>query len=129
MADFYLLMLGLLILLSSLISIRLGLSVSIIEILFDVIAGNLGIIRPESWMFFIASFGGILLVFLSGTEIDLSLMRKKLKETFLIGFLSFLIPFVLIFLVTYFLIGCNLLASLLAGTALSETSIAVVYSV
>ena len=65
---------------------------------------------------------------MSGTEIDVNLMRKKLKETVLIGFLSFLIPFILIFSVVHFLIGWNLVASLLAGTALSETSIAVVYS-
>ena len=128
MADFYLLVLGLLVFISSLISVRLGLSVSIIEILFGVIAGNLGIIHSETWMLFIASFGGILLTFLSGTEIDVNLMRKKLKETVLIGFLSFLIPFILIFSVVHFLIGWNLVASLLAGTALSETSIAVVYS-
>ena len=95
---------------------------------FGVIAGNLGIIHSETWMIFIASFGGILLTFLSGTEIDVKLMREKFKETFLIGFLSFLIPFILIFLVVHFLVGWNLMASLLAGTALSETSIAVVYS-
>ncbi|WP_225369339.1 cation:proton antiporter domain-containing protein [Methanobrevibacter arboriphilus] len=77
MADFYLLVLGLLVFVSSLISVRLGLSVSIIEILFGVIAGNLGIIHSETWMLFIASFGGILLTFLSGTEIDVKLMRKK----------------------------------------------------
>lgn len=128
MADLYLVILGILVFLSSLISVRLGLSVSVIEIVFGVIAGNLGIIHSETWMIFIASFGGILLTFLSGTEIDVKLMREKFKETFLIGFLSFLIPFILIFLVVHFLVGWNLMASLLAGTALSETSIAVVYS-
>ncbi len=118
----------LLVFLSSLISVRLGLSVSVIEIVFGVIAGNLGIIHSETWMIFIASFGGILLTFLSGTEIDVKLMREKFKETILIGLLSVLIPFILIFLVVHFLVGWNLMASLLAGTALSETSIAVVYS-
>ena len=78
-------------------------------------------------MIYIASFGGILLTFLAGVEIDL--MNNNLKESFTIGFLSFLIPFIVVFLITYFIIGWGLNSSLLTSTALSETSIAVVYSV
>ena len=80
-------------------------------------------------MRYIASFGGILLTFLAGAEIDVKLMQDNFKESFTIGFLSFLIPFIGVFLVTYFIIGWGLIAPLLTGTALSETSIAVVYSV
>ena len=80
-------------------------------------------------MSYIASFGGILLTFLAGVEIDVDLMLDNFKESFTIGFLSFLIPFLGVFLVTYFIIGWGLNPSLLTGTALSETSIAVVYSV
>jgi Kef-type K+ transport system membrane component KefB len=43
-------------------------------------------------MSYLAAFGGILLTFLAGTEIDTDLMREKFKESFLIGFLSFLVP-------------------------------------
>jgi len=52
-------------------------------------------------MIYIASFGGILLTFLAGVEIDVDLMKDNFKESFTIGFLSFLIPFVIVFLVTY----------------------------
>lgn len=45
-------------------------------------------------MIYIASFGGILLTFLAGVEIDVDLMKDNFKESFTIGFLSFLIPFV-----------------------------------
>ncbi|MCZ7385339.1 MAG: cation:proton antiporter [Candidatus Methanoperedens sp.] len=119
---------GLIVFISSLISLRVGLSVAIIEILFGGIAGNLGV-QPEDWMLYLASFGGILLTFLAGTEIDTGLMKKKFKESFLIGVFSFLAPFTGVFLYTYYIANWNLFASLIAGTALSETSLAVVYSV
>ncbi len=119
---------GILVFISSLISLRVGLSVAIIEILFGAIAGNLGI-QPDEWMLYLASFGGILLTYLAGTEIDTKLMKERFKESFLIGALSFLLPFIVVFLYTYYLEDWNLQASLIAGTALSTTSLAVVYSV
>lgn len=123
------LLVGITILIASLISLRLGLSVAIIEILLGVVAGNLGIIQTQDWMLFIASFGGILLTFLAGTEIDTDMMRDKFKESFLIGGFSFLVPFIGCFLYTYYVASWNLQAALIAGTALSTTSLAVVYSV
>ncbi len=119
---------GIIVFISSLISLRVGLSVAIIEILFGAIAGNLGV-QPEDWMLYLASFGGILLTYLAGTEIDTKLMTERFKESFLIGALSFLLPFIVVFLYTYYLEEWNLKASLIAGTALSTTFLAVVYSV
>jgi len=122
------LVVGFLVLLASLISLRVGLSVAIIEIALGTVAGNLGVI-PEDWMLYLASFGGVLLTFLAGTEIDTELMKEKLKESLLIGSLSFLLPFVAVFLFTYYVVGWDYSAALIAGTALSTTSLAVVYSV
>lgn len=127
-ADIIPLIVGLLIFLSSLISLRVGLSVVIIEIVLGVIAGNLGL-QTEEWMLYLAGFGGIVLTFLAGVEVDTRLMKEKFKGSFLIGMSSFIFPFVVTFLYTYYIAGWNLPASLIAGTALSETSIAVVYSV
>lgn len=110
------------------ISLRTGLSVAIIEITAGIIAGNLGI-QTEDWMLYLAGFGGILLTYLAGTEIDTQLMREKFKECFLIGVASFLFPFFLVYFYTYYISHWTLTASLLAGTALSTTSLAVVYSV
>lgn len=53
----YPLILGILILLASLISLRMGLAVAIIEIIPGAIAGNLGILQSEAWMIYVASFG------------------------------------------------------------------------
>jgi Kef-type K+ transport system membrane component KefB len=117
------------ILLSSLISLRLGLAVAIIELVIGAIFGNLGFLHATDWMTLIATFGGILLTFMAGTEIDTHVMREKYKESFLIGFFSFLAPFIGVSLFTYFIAGWNLQAALIAGIALSTTSLAVVYSV
>lgn len=119
---------GTIIFLASLISLYTGFSVAIIEILLGAVAGNLGL-RAEDWMIHVAGLGGIILTFLSGTEIDIPLMKEKFKESFLIGFFSFLAPFTGVTLYTYYVSHWSLQASLIAGTALSTTSLAVVYSV
>jgi Kef-type K+ transport system membrane component KefB len=126
---FNILILVIIIFVSSLISLRLGLAVAIIEIILGAIFGNLGLLYATDWMTLIATFGGILLTFMAGTEIDTKIMREKYKESFLIGFFSFLTPFIGAFLYTYFIAGWNLQAALIAGITLSTTSLAVVYSV
>jgi Kef-type K+ transport system membrane component KefB len=115
--------------LASLISIRVGFSVAIIEVIIGAALGNLGILHTEDWMTYIATLGGIILTFLAGTEINLNLMKDKFKESFLLGFFSFFIPFVGIAGCTYYLAGWSVQAALIGGTALSTTSLAVVYSV
>ena len=127
-ADVAPLIVGILIFVSSLVSLKLGLSVAIIEITLGAVAGNLGL-EAQPWMTYLATFGGILLTFLAGTEIDTGLMRAKFKESFLIGALSFLLPFAGVLAFTYYVSGWNLNASLIAGIALSTTSLAVVYAV
>jgi Kef-type K+ transport system membrane component KefB len=127
-ADIVPLIVGLLVFMASLISLKLTLSVAIIEILAGAIAGNLGL-KTEDWMLYLGGFGGILLTFLAGTEIDVDLMKERFKQSFLIGFFSFFAPFTLVFLYTYYVSHWSLPAALIAGTALSTTSLAVVYSV
>jgi Kef-type K+ transport system membrane component KefB len=122
------LVMGVIVLVASLISLRLGLSVAIVEILLGAVGGSFGL-HMQDWMTYLASFGGITLTFLAGTEIDTRLMREKFKECFLIGFFSLLAPFVVVAGYTYFVAHWSPQASLLAGTALSTTSLAVVYSV
>jgi Kef-type K+ transport system membrane component KefB len=127
-ADMVPLIVGVMIFLASLISLKLGLSVAIIEIVLGAIAGNLGL-QPESWMVYVASLGGIVLTFLAGTEIDRKLLKARFKESFLIGFFSFLIPFIGAGLYAFLVAGWSSKASIIAGIALSTTSLAVVYSV
>lgn len=115
--------------LASLISIRLGLSAAIIEISLGVMAGNLLGVKQLDWVKYIAGFGGILLTFLAGAEVDLRVMREKAKESFLIGVLSFLAPFLGTMWTCRYLLNWDWRSAELAGLALSTTSLAVVYSV
>ncbi len=120
---------GTMVFLASLISLRLGVSVAIIELMLGVIVGNYLGFQAEPWMTYLASLGGIVLTFLAGAEVDLPLLRSKFKESMLIGGASFLVPFVGAFIYTYFVAGWALNAALIAAAALSTTSLAVVYSV
>jgi Kef-type K+ transport system membrane component KefB len=127
-ADCIPLLIGLIIYGASLISIRFGISVAIVEILIGTIAGNLGL-HPQEWMTYLAGFGGIILTFLAGAEIDTRLMRDKFNESFMIGAFSFIMPFLGTFFYTFYVLNWDYRASLIAGAALSTTSLAVVYSV
>ncbi|OPX60000.1 MAG: Sodium/hydrogen exchanger family protein [Methanobacterium sp. PtaB.Bin024] len=127
--DLSLVFLGIIVLLASLISLRFGISVAIVEIVFGVIAGNLNLINIQDWMIFLSTFGGIFLTFLAGAETDVILMKNNLRESLSIGLASFFLPFFTVFILTYFFDGWSYMASLLAGAALSETAVAVVYFV
>ena len=118
----------LLIFIASAVSIKFGISVAIIEIAIGVVAGNFLGMHTTPWIDFLAGFGSILLTFLAGAEVDTKIMKEKFKESFLIGSISFLLPFAGAFAYTYLIAGWTLKASLIAGTALSTTSLAVVYA-
>src|SRR2546428_9751808 len=121
--------LGCSILLASMLSVELGVSVAIIEITLGVIAGNVFGVTTTPWIDFLASFAGIVLTFLAGAEVDPGLMREKLKESLLIGGLSFLLPFAGTGLFAYYVAGWSFRQAEIAGVALSTTSLAVVYAV
>ncbi len=120
---------GFSILIASMLSVELGLSVAIIEIVFGVVAGNAFGVVTTPWIDFLASFASIVLTFLAGAEVDPSVLRRKLTESVLIGGLSFLLPFIGAGLFAFFVAGWDLRQSEIAGIALSTTSLAVVYAV
>jgi len=127
-------------LLASMISIRVGISVALIEIIVGAVAGNaipwVGSLfsthvklETTPWINFLASFGAILLTFLAGAEIEPDVLKKHWKPSLAIGFISFLMPFLGAMAAAHWLLGWRLPASMIAGVALSTTSVAVVYAV
>ncbi len=117
-------------LVASLISIRIGISVALVEILVGVIAGNfLEIHQTTQWIDFLAMLGSGVLTFLAGAEIDPVSLKAHLKASLVIGVLSFAIPFVCIWMFAQYVFGWGLQQSQIAGIALSTTSVAVVYAV
>jgi Kef-type K+ transport system membrane component KefB len=79
---------------ASLISIRLGISVALIEIFMGVLAGNFLHFQTTEWINFLATFGAGLLTFLAGAEIDPISLKTHWKPAAGIGVVSFLMPFV-----------------------------------
>jgi Kef-type K+ transport system membrane component KefB len=116
-------------LVASLVSIRLGISVALIEIAAGVIGGNFLGLHTTPWIDFLAAFGSVLLTFLAGAEINPDSLRRHLRQSLTIGAVSFALPFLAAFLVAYVGLGWRLQAAEIAGLALSTTSVAVVYAV
>jgi Kef-type K+ transport system membrane component KefB len=116
-------------LIASVISIRLGISVALVEMFIGVIGGNFLGFHTTPWIDFLATFGSGLLTFLAGAEIDPESLRKHLKPSLAIGGISFLFPFLGAMAFAYFVIGWEFRAAQIAGIALSTTSVAVVYAV
>jgi len=122
-------------LLASLISIRVGLSVALVEIVIGVLAGNIHIVANEpilhstAWSDFLAMLGSSVLTFLAGAEMDPVSFRTSLKPGLSIGFIAFLLPFVGVWIFAQYFLGWSLAQAQIAGIALSTTSVAVVYAV
>jgi Kef-type K+ transport system membrane component KefB len=116
--------------LASMVSVELGLSVALIELAFGVFVGNMFDLDPgQDWLVFVANFASIVLTFLAGAEIDPDDFRERFGTSVTIGVVSFVGPFVVAALVAYGLLDWTVKASLIAGTALSTTSLAVIYAV
>ena len=130
MTDHYTaLIIASLVFLGGVISVETGISVALIEITLGVIGGNFLNLSPTPWLTFLAGFGGILLTFLAGAEVDLVILREKAKESLLIGGISFLAPFLGTIAYCYWIAHWTLNASIIGGIALSTTSLAVIYAV
>src|SRR5437667_1600391 len=140
-------------LIGSMIAIRTGISVALVEILVGVIAGNLAVgleggtlhigiagtststghlhhvLQSTEWTNFLALLGSGVLTFLAGAEIDPISLKANWRASVLIGVLSFAIPFAVVWLFAQFVFGWSLHQAQIAGIALSTTSVAIVYAV
>lgn len=116
-------------LLASLISIRVGISVALIEIIVGAFGGNLFGLTIDPWVTYLAGAGSIVLTFLAGAEIDPEIVRKHLVSSTIIGLVGFLAPFFGIMAYSRYVCGWNWQQAEIAGLALSTTSVAVVYAV
>lgn len=116
-------------LVATMISVRVGMAVALVEICVGIGAGNLFALRSTGWVDFLAAFGSVLLTFLAGTELDGTVLRDKWKETLSIGLASFLAPFLCAMAYAHWVAGWSWPASEIAGLALSTTSVAVIYAV
>ena len=117
------------ILLASTISVEVGLSVALIELLLGVVVGNVFHLDVPTWLAFLGSFAGIVLTFQAGAEVDVPQFRREWKASLSIGLVSFFAPFVVVGLLCYYTLGWTHRQAEIGGLALSTTSLAVVYAV
>jgi len=116
-------------LLASLVSIRVGISVALAEIMVGVLAGNLIGLTITPWVSYLAGAGSIVLTFLAGAEIDPGVVRKHFRSSVSIGLVGFFAPFFGVMAYARYACGWNWQQAEIAGLALSTTSVAVVYAV
>jgi len=122
-------------LIASVVSIRVGISVALIEIVVGVAAGNIHfsdgqqILRATDWTNFLAMLGSGVLTFLAGAEIDPVSLRANLRASTAIGTAAFVLPFAGVWAFAQCVLGWPLHQAQIAGIALSTTSVAVVYAV
>ncbi|MCS7006474.1 MAG: cation:proton antiporter [Thermoleophilia bacterium] len=116
-------------LLASIVSVELGVTVALVELTLGVVVGNVLELRSQDWLDLLAAFASVVLTFLAGMEVDPGYLRRRMKASTAIGVASFAGPFVVASAVASLALGWSPRAALIAGTALSTTSLAVVYAV
>ena len=114
---------------ASLVSIWVGISVALIEIMVGALAGNTVGLNIALWVNYLAGFGAILLTFLAGAEIDAQVIRKNFWSSMSIGVIGFLVPYLGVLAYARFVADWTWPQAQIAGLSLSTTSVAVVYAV
>ncbi len=114
---------------AALISIRLAISVALIEIVAGAIGGNLLGLAPNDWVNYLAGVGAITLTFLAGAEIDPAVVRKHVWPTLGIGLVGFFAPYLGVLAYARYFLDWPWPQAQIAAIALSTTSVAVVYAV
>jgi Kef-type K+ transport system membrane component KefB len=114
---------------ASIISIRIAISVALIEIMVGVVAGNTLGLHLTEWVNFLSGFGAILLTFLAGTEIDRSVIRRNFWSSMSIGVVGFFAPYLGVLAYARWVLDWPWPQAQIAGISLSTTSVAVVYAV
>ena len=122
-------LIGLLILLAGVVSIEIGVSTAMIEIIVGVIGSNLLGIRSESWFDFIANYGLLGIMLFAGFETNPDVLKKHAKKNLVIGFVGYFFPFTSIFITTFLILRYPLNVCILLSLGLSTTSLALVYAV
>jgi glutathione-regulated potassium-efflux system ancillary protein KefC len=102
---------------------------TVAQLVIGAVAGSASLGVKSDWIGFLAGTGAIVLTFLAGAELDATIIRTKWREAGVVGLVGFIARFLGCSALAFYLLHWSLRASLLAGVALSTTSVAVVYAV
>lgn len=115
--------------LAGIIGIKTRISSSIFEVGAGLVIANVLGIGIAPWLDFLGTFGGLVLTFLAGAEVEFVLLRRQAKRSFGIGTMAFAAPLVGIVSVLTVFTNWSWQARVAGGLALTTTSVAVVYAV
>ena len=115
------------ILASALLAEAFQVTPAMFEILLGYIIGVYGVASGE-FIETLALIGGVMLMFMAGLEVDVTLLRTVFTRSLVIGSISLLAPMASTFTALY-LLGYPMGESLLASVGVSTTSVAVVYMI
>src|SRR5262252_657684 len=102
---------------------------TIAQLIIGALVGTAALGADAGWIKFLSGAGAIVLTFLAGAELDPKVFKAKWREAGAVGLASFFAPFLGCAAAARWLLGWDAQASLLAGIAMSTTSVAVVYAV
>jgi glutathione-regulated potassium-efflux system ancillary protein KefC len=114
---------------AGIIGIKTRISSSIFEVAAGLALANVLGIGIAPWLDFLGTFGGLVLTFLAGAEVEFTLLRRQAKESFGIGTMAFVAPLLGVIGVLNVFTDWTWQARLAGGLALTTTSVAVVYAV
>jgi Kef-type K+ transport system membrane component KefB len=109
------------------VAVRLAVPSVIGELLAGIVLGPslLGWLEPSEMLRLLAETGIILLLFEVGLETDVRRLVRTGNKSLIVALVGFLLPFLLGFGLSYWIIGLALLPSLFVGGTLTATSIGV----
>lgn len=123
------LLIGLLIVVFGIISLEIGMSAPILEIIAGIIGANIFQLTEVPWVDFIANFGILGLMFFAGLEVDKDELKEHFGTSIAIASASYLAPFILVLSIASLAFGFSLKSSALIAISLSTTSLALVYPI
>lgn len=114
---------------AGIVGIKTRISSSIFEVGAGLVLANVLGVGIAPWLDFLGTFGGLVLTFLAGAEVEFVLLKKQAKESFGIGTMAFAAPLIGIVGVLTLFTDWSWQARVAGGLALTTTSVAVVYAV
>ncbi len=115
--------------LAGIIALEIGIPVSILEIVFGVIAFNVLRLQTNQLIDFMANIGILGIMFFAGLEINPDVLKRWLGRSVVTGTTIYISRLVIILLIATLLFKFSILSALLIGVSLSTTSLALVYPV
>jgi Kef-type K+ transport system membrane component KefB len=120
-----------------LISAKVHITTGIIELILGIVLASILLIMIPSfsteghpWLEFLGGLGALAITFLAGAALRTQQTTKlPWKLATHVSIFSFAVPFIGIFVASYYIVHWDLLASLLMAVALAETSVAITYVV